>query len=255
VVWSGSLSWRTEGDPPAAGPGQRIVDAATVMTLEPNVRRPPEWAVWAPGDGAVEPVGVTERLVTGARDHGARVHLGTAVTAVRRDAAGRVAGVETTAGPLSGTTVVVAAGVATAALGATLGVRVAVEPSPCPLFRLRAPAGLVRTVVNTEDFDLRQVAEDRLIAAADSQERTLAALRSTFRGTGNVELLDERLGARPMPADGEPIIGPVADVPGLYLAVMHTAITLAPAVGRLVAREVVDGTMEPALSGCRPDRF
>jgi glycine/D-amino acid oxidase-like deaminating enzyme len=36
---------------------------------------------------------------------------------------------------------------------------------------------------------------------------------------------------------------------------MHSAVTLAPAVGRLVARELVDGVAEPALSGCRPDRF
>jgi glycine/D-amino acid oxidase-like deaminating enzyme len=58
-----------------------------------------------------------------------------------------------------------------------------------------------------------------------------------------------------MPADGEPIIGPAPGVPGLYLAVMHAAVTLAPAVGRLVARELVDGAVEPALAGCRLDRF
>jgi glycine/D-amino acid oxidase-like deaminating enzyme len=58
-----------------------------------------------------------------------------------------------------------------------------------------------------------------------------------------------------MPADGEPIIGPVTDAPGLYLAVMHAAVTLAPAVGRLIAKELVDGTVEPALAGCRLDRF
>jgi glycine/D-amino acid oxidase-like deaminating enzyme len=246
VTWSGSLSWRS-GDP-EVGPGQEIVDAETVLRREPNVRRPPDRAVWTPSDGAVDSVGVTERLVAGARAHGAKVHLDTAVTAVR------AAGVETTAGPLTGTTVVLAAGVATAALAAPLGVRVAVEPSPCPLFRFRAPAGLVRTLVNTEDFDLRQVAPDRLIAAADSPDRTLAAIRSTFRGADSVELLSTRIGARPMPADGEPIVGPIAEVPGLYVAVMHAAVTLAPAMGRLIARELVDGTTEQALSGCRPDR-
>ena len=47
----------------------------------------------------------------------------------------------------------------------------------------------------------------------------------------------------------------VVVMPGLYLAVMHSAVTLAPAVGRLVARELVDGTVEPALAGCRVDRF
>jgi glycine/D-amino acid oxidase-like deaminating enzyme len=151
--------------------------------------------------------------------------------------------------------VVLAAGVATAALGGALGIRVPVDPSPATLFQLRAPAGLVRTVVNTRDFDLRQVAPDRLLAAADSPERTLAAVRSTFRGAANVELLSTRVGVRPMPADGEPIVGPVAEVPGLYLAVMHSAVTLAPAVGRLVARELVDGTVEPALAGCRLERF
>ena len=58
-----------------------------------------------------------------------------------------------------------------------------------------------------------------------------------------------------MPADGEPIVGPVAKVSGLYLAVMHSAVTLAAAVGRLIARELVDGTVESALTGCRLDRF
>jgi glycine/D-amino acid oxidase-like deaminating enzyme len=145
--------------------------------------------------------------------------------------------------------------VATAALGAPLGIRVPVDPSPATLFRLRAPVDLVRTVVNTRDFDLRQVAADRLLAAADSPERTLAAVRSTFRGAANVELLRSRVGVRPMPVDGEPIVGPVAEVPGLYLAVMHSAVTLAPAVGRLVAQELVDGTVEPALAGCRLERF
>jgi hypothetical protein len=37
--------------------------------------------------------------------------------------------------------------------------------------------------------------------------------------------------------------------------VMHAAVTLAPGVGRLIARELVDGTVEPALVGCRLDRF
>ena len=255
VTWSGSLSWGAEDGAPEAGPGQEIVDAAAVATLEPTLRQPPEWAVWAPGDGAVDPMGVTQRLVAAARAHGARVHPDTLVTAVRRDAAGRVVGVETAAGPLTAATVVLTAGVATAALCAPLGIRVPVEPSPATLFRLGAPAGLVRTLVNNRDFDLRQVAPDRLLAAADSPERTLAALRSTFRGAANVELLSARVGARPMPADGEPIVGPVADVPGLYLAVMHSAVTLAAAVGRLVARELVDGTVEPALAGSRLERF
>lgn len=255
INWSGSLSWRWSGGPPEAGPGEQLLDAAAVAALEPNLRKNPDWAVWAATDGAVDPVGVTEGLIAGARDHGARVLLEAPVNAVRRTAAGRVSGVETAAGPVSCETVVLAAGVASAALAEGLGSRVPVAPSPATLFEFSAPPELVRTLVNTEDFDLRQVAPDRLIAAADSPERTLAAIRSTFRDSDSVELLSARVGQRPMPADGEPIIGHVAEAPGLYVAVMHAAVTLGPIVGRLVAKELVDGTDEPLLAGCRHDRF
>ncbi len=255
VTWSGSLSWGTTEQPPEVGPGQEIVDAATAATIEPALRQPPEWAIWAPGEGAVDPVGVTERLVAGAIAHGAQVRPDSPVTGIRRAAEGRVIGVETAAGFVSASSVVLAAGAATAALAVPLGVRIPVDPSPATLFRFRAPAGLVRTVVNSQDFDLRQVAADQLIAAADSPERTLAAVRSTFRGAENVELLSARVGQRPMPADGEPVVGPVAEVPGLYVTALHSAVTLAPAVGRLAARELVDGTVEPLLAGCRLDRF
>ncbi|WP_152365741.1 NAD(P)/FAD-dependent oxidoreductase [Microlunatus speluncae] len=255
VTWSGSLSWRIGESAPELGPGRQLVDADTAARIEPALRQPPEWAVWAPDEGAVDAVGIVDRLITGARDHGARVLRDTPATAVRRDASGRVVGVETAAEFLPAATVVLAAGVSTAALAATAGVTVPVEPSPATLFRFRAPAGLVRTVINTSDFDLRQVAADQLIAAADSPEPTLAAIRSTFRAADSVELLSARVGDRPMPADGEPIIGPAPDAPGLYLTVLHAAVTLAPAVGRLAARELVDGTAEPSLDGCRLDRF
>ena len=48
MTWSGSLSWGAADGAPEAGPGQKIVNAATVATLEPTLRQPPEWAVWAP---------------------------------------------------------------------------------------------------------------------------------------------------------------------------------------------------------------
>lgn len=255
VTWSGSLSWGTEDSVTEAGPGQQIIDEAAVMALEPNLRHPPEHAVWAPDDGAVDPTGVTENLVAGARAAGARVVTDTTVTAVARDNDGRVVGVVAGGESVPASTVVLAAGVATRELGAQLGVDVPVEASPSPLFRFRSRSGLVRTVVHYHDFDLRQVTADRLIAAADEGPRTLEAIRSTFHDADDVQLLTSHVGARPMPADGEPIIGPVTDVPGLYLAVTHAAVTLAPVLGRLIAAEIVHGAPEPTLAGCRFDRF
>jgi glycine/D-amino acid oxidase-like deaminating enzyme len=58
-----------------------------------------------------------------------------------------------------------------------------------------------------------------------------------------------------MPTDELPILGPIPGVGGAYVAVMHSGITLAPAAGRLIAAEIVDGVEADELAGLRPARF
>jgi glycine/D-amino acid oxidase-like deaminating enzyme len=60
---------------------------------------------------------------------------------------------------------------------------------------------------------------------------------------------------RAMPADRLPIVGPVPWLDGLYVAVTHSGVTVAPALGRLVAREVADGEPDGLLAPFRPGRF
>lgn len=55
--------------------------------------------------------------------------------------------------------------------------------------------------------------------------------------------------------DGHPIIGAMPGVDGLYAAIMHSGMTLAPHVGQLVAAEVSHGQMQQAWLGpYRPGR-
>jgi glycine/D-amino acid oxidase-like deaminating enzyme len=75
-----------------------------------------------------------------------------------------------------------------------------------------------------------------------------------FRGAQDLRLTGAAVGRRPVPADGEPVVGPVPGVPGLHLAVLHSGVSLAAAVGRLAALQVVDGVEVPELRGCRPGR-
>ena len=63
-----------------------------------------------------------------------------------------------------------------------------------------------------------------------------------------------RIGTRPMPADGLPVIGPIPGALGAHVAVMHSGVTLAPAVAPLVVSEVVRGLHAPELEGVRPNR-
>jgi glycine/D-amino acid oxidase-like deaminating enzyme len=269
VRWTGSLAW-----PAATGDaghlpddaGRRLVDAAEVAAIEPRLRRPPDRAVHTPGDGAVDPVAVTVALLHAARGHGAEVLVGTAATAVRT-ASGRVVGLDTPTGTVPAATVVLAAGADVPVLCAPLGAGVPVTPSPALLVRCTAPVPFVRTVVAGPEVEVRQGADGTLLATtahrgettradlARAGARTLDRITAAFSGADGVRVRSVRIGRRPVPADGEPVVGPLPGVDGLYLAVMHSAVTLGPVAGRLAAEEIVEGADRPELLGCRPARF
>ena len=89
----------------------------------------------------------------------------------------------------------------------------------------------------------------------DQAADTLALVRRRFRGVDPVTSMDAQVGWRPMPADGMPIVGFTPDASGLYLAVMHAGVVMAPVVGRLATAEIVDGNEAEALAPCRASRF
>jgi glycine/D-amino acid oxidase-like deaminating enzyme len=64
-----------------------------------------------------------------------------------------------------------------------------------------------------------------------------------------------RLGVRPMPLDGYPMVGPHPELPGFYVVVTHSGMTLGPVLGPLAAAEVMSGRPEPVLAPYRPERF
>ncbi|ONI71777.1 hypothetical protein BWI15_16710 [Kribbella sp. ALI-6-A] len=259
IRWTGSLSW--DGFDATPGPSTDDLPA-----LEPHLLDPPAEATHSPEDGAFDPVAAVELLTAAARERGARLLTGTPAIALDHET-GTVTGVRTTAGHLPATTVVLAAGTGSVALCAGMGATLPVEPSPAILVRLRAKPGLVRSIVATPALEARQLDDGTVLApAAYSGETDQAALLATaervrdrfaaaFGGAGDAEVVSVEIGWRPMPVDGEPIIGAPAGTQGLYVAVMHSAITLAAAVGRLAASEILTGRPEPELEGCRPARF
>src|SRR6266540_2548595 len=60
---------------------------------------------------------------------------------------------------------------------------------------------------------------------------------------------------RSMPTDRLPILGPLPGLDGLYLAVTHSGVTLAPVLGPLVAEEIATGEQGRLLAPFRPGRF
>jgi glycine/D-amino acid oxidase-like deaminating enzyme len=77
------------------------------------------------------------------------------------------------------------------------------------------------------------VVQARGTAKKDELQRNAHAtpqrLKNMLSGAKDIQLSDVRIGARPMPVDGLPIIESLPAHPGGYIAVMHSAVTLAPA--------------------------
>jgi glycine/D-amino acid oxidase-like deaminating enzyme len=81
-----------------------------------------------------------------------------------------------------------------------------------------------------------------------------AAAQRFVPGLPALEFEDVRVCWRPMPLDGFPVLGASPARRDVYLAVMHSGVTLAPVVGALAAREILGDAVVDALKDFRPDR-
>ncbi|MEU6657844.1 FAD-dependent oxidoreductase [Streptomyces sp. NPDC046821] len=261
---TGSLSWAgTPDEDSQPGPGQFRIGRSDISALEPNLRRPPDHAIHTPSDAGVDPTALTRALVAAAGAHGATVFYETVVTSLQVTN-GRVRGVLTSTGRHAAATVVLTAGTNVPRLCAPLSASadLAIAASPATLARVAAPPGLVKTVVARPEFEVREVREGELVLVVPHVEGTAAAMAqaaqdalqrvmAAFQGSDSCRLLGHRTSRRPMPAHG-PVIGYATRDRSVYVAVMHSAITLAPTVGRLVADELVTGRPASELRRCRP---
>jgi len=74
---------------------------------------------------------------------------------------------------------------------------------------------------------------------------------------GRPRLTVARIGAgfKPIPGDGEPVIGVVPGIDGLYTAFSHSGATLGLLVGKLISDEIVSGHVSDIQAPFRPRRF
>jgi glycine/D-amino acid oxidase-like deaminating enzyme len=278
VRWKGALGCEVEGDAltrqamalRARGYPVEMLDRAAFAHLEPEVANPPSQAMLWSAEGAVDPAAATESLLSAAAALGAERLFGCEVLGIQRNGT-RVTGVETSFGQLSGDTIVVAAGVAGEGLVASLGVRLPMENKVGLIVQTLPVRPAIEHIILSPEIHFRQERDGRLVAGEifsgggahagmiARDPRALAAvilekLRHRLPGVEGIALGSLMLGLRPTPVDGLPVIGTPRGVEGLYLAAMHSGITLGPLIGSLIAAEVT-GNPVSMLESFRPDRF
>jgi len=273
-AWSGGLCW----DLPAAklesyarehgawGYGISLVDRTEARRMEPNLADPPDIAVHVAEEGSVEPKEAALTLLAAAERAGARIIAGRAVRGllIRGD---RVSGARTDTEEILADETVLAVGAASPGLAATAGVPLPITIPPGLLVHSKPHAPLLNGLVLAPELHMRQTADGRVIAGADfggADPRgdpdgtacdVFQQIRAMLKGGEGLEIAGYSIGYRPTPADGFPAIGRPKGCTGLYIAVMHSGITLAPAVGRFAAEEMLQGRRDPLLGPYGPARF
>jgi glycine/D-amino acid oxidase-like deaminating enzyme len=139
---------------------------------------------------------------------------------------------------------VVRAGPVTAAAPARLvhTPDVCLRPHSASLLHLEAPDAAVD--LHTPEPELRRWATELLRRA-----------RQTVRGLDDARVTQHTVCVRPVPADGQSIVGRMPGAEWLYIAVTHSGVTLAAHLSRLIAAELTTGTPPAELAPYRPGRF
>lgn len=253
--WCGAIAWGPEVDARELRSGAGRVPRADIRTIEPALVDPPDSAVHTPGDLGIDAPAATTALVGGAAAAGARVMADAGEVRLDRTD-GRIM-LRSARGDVAADVVVLANGAGVAPSARQLGLDLPVDASPARLVSLSAPVGIVRGIVNATDVEVREVHDGELIVARsvdDDPEEVAAILRARL-GTDDIAVLRTGVGDRPMPRDRAPIVGRLDPTGSVYAAVMHSGVTLAATVGRLVAQELHDVEPAAALRRCRPERF
>jgi glycine oxidase len=97
---------------------------------------------------------------------------------------------------------------------------------------------------------------DKRVTAAGVQSIVTSALEIT-PSIAALPLTSTWAGLRPRAADGLPVLGPCAEIVGVFYATGHyrNGILLTPITGELLARAIVDEEVSPPLQIFSPDRF
>jgi glycine/D-amino acid oxidase-like deaminating enzyme len=238
--------------------------------LEPQAAFPdPETKVaHFPEESWVDAPALTRTLVQAASSNGANLLVGNTVQDIE------AGGEDVRLRPGNGDTVYADAVVNATGAGAVSVAEMVGRTLPLDVFRgllvrVAVRGEPLRHLMHTPRINLRPDGPGYVLLHHDSVDEKLT---DDFAGTEDplcaellerardvlpalAEVVEARFGLRPVPADGHSCVGALHEIPGYYEAVTHSGVTLGPLVGRLLAREILTGEVDPLIAPFRPDRF
>jgi glycine/D-amino acid oxidase-like deaminating enzyme len=293
VRWGGSLEWFDNAarqqklvlqiaEQREWGEAARMVDASELSLLEPAMNfEGAQLAAFSENDGAVDPVLATRLLLRAAKSLGAEVQYPSELNGVTLKS-GRLVGVKTTSGDIKADRLVLATGAAPDTAKRFAGIDIPQRSTPGVIAITTPMPPLLNRIVAAPGVHMHQRLDGRIVIgeqagapqteahavrlaerpnafphtdiAAEHAARMLAVAVRFLPGIGPAKIEQVYIGWRPLPLDGHPVLGAPDERRDVYLATMHSGVSLAPIVGQLAAYELIEGVSIERLEAYRPDR-
>jgi glycine/D-amino acid oxidase-like deaminating enzyme len=254
-----------------------MVDEEWMLTMEPGLQ-PGDVAAAAhtANEGHVLPPKVAKMCLDRVRLNGGRVHLNRMVTGIQTPSGGGATTVETDAGPVECDVVVLSAGLGNTELAKAVGIDLPQQVSPGVVIRTDPRPTVLRSVAalycppisdGQQEIHIRQDVDGVLMIGEGSQESLalddsqahaddlLSRAIHYLPALAGAKAIPVPVGYRPMPMDGLPVVGFAQKSPSVYIALMHSGVTLAPLIGELAATEITAGARVDVLEPYRLERF
>lgn len=276
--WTGSVEWYKEAEAVAAfrakvarhqawGYATHWLEASEFERLLPKaVVAEGRLAAFASQEAGLDPVAAVNLIVKKAKQLGVAVEYPCEVTGL--DVAnGRIRGVMTTRGKLEADVVVSASGNGTTSLAKMAGVSIPLKDDPGVLAHTAPMPQTLERIALAPEGHTKQNLDGRFVTGSDfggtptiRHDREfglelLASAAKVFPHLKGAKLEAVTYGHRVMPADEYPIVGFTPQVPNLYVAAMHSGITLSQLMGNFSTMEILDATRIDMLAPYRPERF
>jgi sarcosine oxidase subunit beta len=262
-----------------------LLDRKQARELEPSLSESILGATYSPMDAQVNPLLLTFALVRAAENFGAKFFSRTRVTGFKKSS-NRINSVKTNQGEIQTETVVNAAGVYAAEIGALADLEIPIKPR----------RGQIVVTEATEPLVSRCMLSAQYIAAkfnpAQAQKGGGVSIEPTVKGNmllgstrefvgfskgitlegihhiakyafrilpclKKMQLIRMFSGLRPFTPDGLPILGKVSGIDGFIMAAGHEGdgIALAPITGEILAGLIKDNQTAYPLDGYNLERF
>ncbi|MEZ2333833.1 NAD(P)/FAD-dependent oxidoreductase [Mesorhizobium sp. RCC_202] len=261
----------------AIGYQTRLLAPGGIAAVTPGVDAKavsPQGAIFNAGEGWVDLPSLIGLLLRefGERDGRIITDGGSAEVVLTN---GRASGVRTASGQVvDADAVVVATGSTVPAMAATAGRRIGDGTTRALLVISKPMPHPLRAVLNTPRVAIRPTpngafaldsawSEDEVVVHDDgtyeARPSTIAGLleeaSKVLEGNPKLAMESSHMGPKPIPADGEPVIGQLTGIPGYNVVFSHSGATLGLIAGELLAGEIASGTPSPLLQPFRPARF